>query len=276
MKKSLILLCISIALLCFISCSDTYKTDTGILKVEFLDAGQADCTLITLPDGRFILVDTATPDFKRELDKILKTKGVRDFAMVIFTHPHSDHIGNADDIVKKYGIEHLVMPDVSYQSTEYKNLSQAISDREIDVINPSPNDVYEFGGVKITFLAPVNDSYEDLNDHSVVFKLTYGESDFLFCGDISFVSEYEMLEMGLDVSCDVIKVAHHGSDISSSPAFLEKAMPGYAVITCENGNSSSLPESAVLNRLQSIGAEILKTCDGTVKITSDSKTIRVE
>ena len=276
MKRYIFLLSVSIIAFCFISCSNTDEINTDVLKVEIFDAGQGDCTLITLPDGKFILIDTATPDFKRRLNKLLKDKGVKDFAMVIFTHPHGNHIGNADDIVKEYGIEYLVMPNISYQSTEYENLSQAISDRKIDVINPSPNDVYEFGDVKITLLAPVNDSYEDLNDYSIVFKLTYGETDFLFCGDISFVPEYEMLEMGLDVSCDVLKVAHHGSDTSTSPAFLEKAMPRYAVITCENGNSSSLPESAVLNRLQSIGAEILKTCDGTVKITSDSKTIRVE
>ncbi len=254
--------------------AQTFATD-DMLRVDYIDVGQGDSILITTPDGVNMLIDAGEGEGKSgAVTSYLTQRGIDEIDTVIATHPHSDHINAMDEVLDSTEVEHFYMPDVSHTTKDFENMLDALEDVE-DIKAVKAGDTFSLGQqVSCRVLAPCSESYEDLNDYSVVLKLTYGETDFIFMGDAEALSEEEILAAGEDVSADVLKCGHHGSSSSSSPDFVEAVDPQYAVISCGVDNSYGHPDSETLSVLDSFGITVLRTDkQGTITIESDGNNI---
>ncbi|MCL1793996.1 MAG: MBL fold metallo-hydrolase [Oscillospiraceae bacterium] len=254
---------------------------SGNFAVHFIDVGQGDSILIQNPEGQYILIDTGERDQYDKLSAYLGHYNVKDFKYVVFTHPHSDHIGSADKIVKEYNIETLIMPNAVNTSKTFERLVSEIENKNLPVIQAVPGLNFNFGEAEFIILGPCLENYKDLNNFSVVVKMTYKESVFLFTGDMEKESENEVMEFceenNISLFADVLKVAHHGSSTSSQEIFLERIAPRYAVIFCGADNSYSHPNLKTVDRLVFSGAQVMRTdLEGDIVIVSDGEKLSVK
>ncbi len=271
------------------------------LSVHFIDVGQGDSQLIVTENKCTVLIDTGESTAKDELISYLKYYDISTIDYFIISHPHSDHAANAAAIIKEFDIKNFVMPDAISTSNFFYNAIEAISKEGSNIIvagscenkDPSyfafapegklffidPGYGFALDGARFTVLAPLSPSSDELNDASIVLRLDYHGTSFLFTGDAEEESEAEMLKKFdtelLDV--DVLKVAHHGSSTSSTKAFLNTVTPEYAVISCGEYNTYGHPHSKILNNLQKLGADIYRTDElGTVIFSTDGRDLAVK
>ena len=247
------------------------------IAVHFVDVGQGDCAIVETPDGN-ILIDAGTRQSENAIKRYIDGLGITEFAYAIFTHPHADHIGSAAALVEAYPIGSVIMPNAVSTSKTFDALLTAIEEKNCKVIEGKAGVHLTLGALAVDLLAPCRD-YDDLNNMSVVARLTYGDGSFLFTGDAEALSETDMLAEGIS-ACDVLKVGHHGSSTSSSEAFIEAVDPLIAVISVGEGNSYGHPHASTLDRLTARGTQILRTdlvgsitvtCDGTQYILETEK-----
>ena len=249
----------------------------GLFQVSFINVGQGDCILIKNPQNEFMLIDTGASDKYDILKTYLDNNKIEKFKYVVFTHPHADHIGSADKIVGAYGIETLIMPRVTHDTMTFVRLIEEIEAKNMGITPAEAGDEYIFGDARFTVLAPLGEYYDNINDHSVVIKMVYGNNSFLFTGDIESISESDIIESyGENISADVLKVAHHGSSTSSSREFLNFVKPDTAVILTD-GKSYGHPHAETLEKITDINAVILRSdLHGTIVITSDGESLNIE
>ena len=233
----------------------------GEVQFHFIDVGQGDAALIRTEKGD-ILIDAGTNSSEDELKAYLDRLGVTDIEYAVFTHPHEDHIGGADMVLNTYNVKNVILPDATSTSKTFERMMDAIEAEKCGVIEATPDKTFKVGELTGTILAPISTSYTETNDYSVVIRADYGETSVLFTGDAETHSEEEMLERyrfkGL-LDCDILKAGHHGSDTSSSQAFLDAVTPVYAVISVGEGNTYGHPIQAILARYEAMKAEILRT-----------------
>ncbi len=237
---------------------------SGTLEVYFFDVGQGDSELIRLPGGENILIDAGTSSTEDELVGELRSLGAETLDLVVATHPHADHIGGMAAVMDAFDVRQVVMPRISESDTPttktYENLLQSIADKGLTITPAEPGDeLLSSGGAVLTVLAPNGEDYGDLNNYSVVLRLTYGEDSFLFTGDAEEASEEEMLSLDWPLTATVLKCGHHGSETSTSPAFLDAVSPQYAVISCGVDNDYGHPDAVTLEKLEAAGAEVFRT-----------------
>lgn len=245
------------------------------LTVHFIDVGQADSILITMKDAAMLIDAGNNADSQLVVDYI-KDRGITTLDYVVATHPHEDHIGGMDAVINAFEVESIIMPRVDSTTKTFEDVLEAISNKGLKITPPVPGTKYSLGEAEFTILAPNSASYEDTNDYSVVIKLQYGATSFLFTGDAGFESEGEMLEKGYDLRADLLKVAHHGSKYSTSMEFLEAVQPKIAVISVGEDNDYGHPAPETIQRLRQAGAEIYRTDEsGTIIATSDGKAIEM-
>lgn len=246
---------------------------TDMAYVHFVDVGQGDAIIV---EGRDFNVLIDGGEGSSGLIPYIQNLGIKEFDYVVATHPHSDHIGGLPDVVYEYEIRNFLMPDAVHTTKTYEGLLTALSLREVPVSVPKTGDTFGNGEILFTVIAPNSAEYENLNNYSIGLKLQCGDVSYLFAGDAEALSETEMIERGYDLSADVYKVSHHGSNTSSTQAFLEKINPRYAVISLSKDNSYGHPHKEVIERLQNIGAEVIRTdIDGNIVIFTDGKNIEV-
>lgn len=242
------------------------------LVVHFLDVGQGDSAFIELPDGRCMLIDAGTSEYGTAIAETVSDYGYSMIDYVVATHPHADHIGGMTNVVESCNIGEIYMPRASTNTKTFENLLTSISDKGMSINTAKAGvEVYSDSSLKMEFLAPVSDSYDDLNNYSAVLKITYGSNSFLFTGDAEDISENEMLAYDYSaLSSDVLKVGHHGSDSSSTVEFLNAVQPQYAVLSCGQGNSYGHPHGEVIERLNAIGVHTYRTDQqGTTTVVCD-------
>lgn len=245
------------------------------LTVHFIDVGQADSILITMKDAA-MLIDAGNNEDSQLVVDYIKDRGITALDYVVATHPHEDHIGGMDAVINAFEVKSIIMPRVESTTKTFEDVLEAISNKGLKVTPPVPGTKYPLGEAEFTILAPNSEAYEDTNDYSVVIKLQYGATSFLFTGDAGFESEEEMLEKGYDLRADLLKVAHHGSRYSTSMEFLEAVQPKIAVISVGEDNDYGHPAPETLQRLRQAGAEIYRTDEsGTIIATSDGKAIEM-
>lgn len=251
------------------------------LAVHYIDVGQGDAILIQAPTGENMLIDAGPGSSEEDLVKYLKDFRVESLDYFVLTHPDEDHIGGADRVFESCTVSTVIMPECERDTKAYRNLIDAIeAEEDCEELAPQAGDVYTFcEGAAITVLSPLAEKYDDVNDYSVVLRMDYYESSFLFTGDAGTEVEEQMLgyweEEKLD--CDVLKVGHHGSYTSSSQAFLEAVTPQYAVISCGKSNKYGHPHAEITSRLENEGTEIYRTDRlGSIVLTSDGDTVTVE
>lgn len=250
--------------------------DTVILSVQFIDVGQADSTLITLSTGETMLIDAgeateATPIFE-ELDE----RNIDDIDILVATHPHSDHIGGMRSIVERYDIGRVLIPNMSSDSKTYTNMINSLNSKDITIDEAYAGYSFFLGSAQCIVVSPNAEDDKDANNESIVIYLDYGDTDFLFTGDMEEWAEDRVLDAHYYIDADVLKVAHHGSSTGSCEAFLAAVSPDYAVISCGLNNSYGHPHTDTLDRLYEIGARIYRTdVLGDVLFVSDGKTLTI-
>ena len=203
---------------------------TDSLTVQFLDVGQADSILIQV-GSHAMLIDAGNNNDSVGLVKYLKSQGVSNLDYVVGTHPHEDHIGGLDAVIKAFGIGKVLMPNATNNTATFEDVLDAIAAKGLKITAPKTGSDFDLGSAHFTILNPTDDSYTDLNEYSIVLRMTYGRFAFLFCGDAQAMNESEMLSSGMTLAADVLKVGHHGSDTSSTPAFLQAVSPKFAIIS---------------------------------------------
>ena len=243
----------------------------GEVQFHFIDVGQGDAALIRTEKGD-ILIDAGTNSSEDELKAYLDRLGVTDIEYAVFTHPHEDHIGGADMILNTYNVKNVILPDATSTSKTFERMMDAIEAERCGVIEATPDKTFKVGELTCTILAPISTSYTETNDYSVVIRADYGETSVLFTGDAETHSEAEMLERyrfkGL-LDCDLLKVGHHGSDTSSSQAFLDAVTPVHAVISVGEGNTYGHPKQEILARYEAMRITIHRTDkEGSIVFTT--------
>jgi len=256
--------------------SNTSDKNSGLI-VYFLDVGQADCTLIQLPNGEEVLIDAGNYGDGSYIKNYLENLNVDDIEYFILTHPHEDHIGSAREIINNFTVKKIYMPDVLASSNLYESTMLAIENKDIETIFAKPGlIIIDSPGLKLELLSPKSMYYSELNEYSAVARLEYDNTSFLFTGDAESVSELEMLGGGFNLDSDVLKVGHHGGRTSSSIDFLKAVTPEYSIISCGEDNSYGHPHIETLNRLSDIGSEIYRTDElGTIVAVSNGKDISI-
>ena len=286
MKKHNIFFSIVLLFCCifFISCNyitnDNKKTNTSIkdskqLKIHFIDVGQGDSTLIEI-NGYTLLIDAGPEASSKKLKNYLDKNGITKLDYVVATHPHEDHIGGMPEIIKNYKIDHFLGPKVTNNTDIFKNMVKELKSKSLKIQVLKKGDSLNLGeNVEFNILAPIEDNYEDDNNYSVVAKLSYKDTSFLFMGDAETLVESQLLRDKTDVKADVLKVGHHGSTSSSSKAFLKAVSPQYAVIFCGKNNKFGHPHKETIEKLQQADIKYFRTDkDGNIVITSDGKYIK--
>lgn len=251
------------------------------LKVWFFDVGQGDAQFLDFSDGNQILVDGG-PDGKalQGLGKAMPFYD-RDIDIMILTHPHKDHIFGLIEVLKRYKVGKIILPEVDFESAFYKEFLQIAREKNIPLGYLGDGDEIKIGEfAEFDFLSPrkndnnknftvENESFgakgQDLNDSSLVSKFIYGDNVILFMGDAGENIEKEILVKGHNIKADILKVGHHGSKYSSSEEFLKAVSPEYAVIQAGEDNKYGHPTEQTLERLSAIGSKILRNdLDGDI------------
>lgn len=259
------------------------ELDDGKLQLHMIDVGQADSFLLRIPDGenvKNILIDAGAPNTTRPttVTDYLSSLGIKELDLLVLTHPHYDHIGVAKSVIDSVTVRQVMIPDCDYSSKTWINILETIEKKNIEVIFPEVGQVMDMGEAKMKILAPSEKmlSGKEANDYSIVARVTYGETSFMFTGDAESDSEAEILKAfsKSDLKCNVLKVGHHGSSTSSSQAFLNAVSPEIALISCGKGNDYGHPHKETMQKLGDMGINIFRTDEtGTVILVSDGKTV---
>lgn len=253
--------------------SDNVNNNDDNLEIYYLDVGQADSILIRYLDNN-ILIDAGNNEDGEKLVSYFKSLGINDFKYVIATHAHEDHIGGMDDIIKSFSIEHYLMPNAISTTKTFEDVLDSLEDKDVLVSIPDIDSKFNVDNLEFSVIY-VGDDEKDLNNSSIVLRMIYKNTSYLFMGDATSKVEKEILEK--DIKSDVLKVGHHGSQYSSSAHFLKKVSPLYAIIQCGEGNSYGHPKDVTLEKLHKIGATIYRTdLDHTIKLISDGNNISFE
>ncbi len=253
--------------------------DDGDMSVSMLSVGQADASLISVGE-KHMLIDGGEIDESTKIISELNERGVKTIDIIIATHQHADHIGGLAQIIDMFEVDKIIMPKLQDSlvptSKTYENLLNAISRKGLSITPANVGDVYKLGDATVDILGPTQ-QFDNLNDMSVVAKITYGQSEFLFTGDAEDVAERSLVESGADIDCDVLSVGHHGSSTSTTKEFLEATTPQFAGISCGIDNSYGHPHEQVLRILDEYDVEVYRTdLMGTIEFTTDGNNITVD
>ena len=251
----------------------TINESSSNLKIYFVDVGQADCILIN-DNNEYGLIDAGNNEDGEKIVKYFKDLGITKFKYVFGTHAHEDHIGGMDNIIENFQIEHFYMPDTITTTRTFEEVLDALEEKNIAFETPEEDENLTFSDTVFKVLHVGKDK-RDLNDTSIVLKLTYKNTSYLFMGDATSSVEKDILDK--DIKSDVLKVGHHGSQYSSTISFLKKVSPKHAIIEVGKNNSYNHPKEVTLKKLEDLGTKIYRTDeDGTIILTSDGENMSFE
>lgn len=243
------------------------------MKVTFLDVGQGNATLVEI-DGKFMLIDGGDREYSSFVVSYLKERGVQALDYLIVSHYDADHLNGIVGALNVFPVGTIIAPDYSMDTRVYRSFKSKVEELGITPISPRVGDTFSFMGATMEVVGPANYNHKDVNDNSIVIKLTNGKNSFLFTADAEGTSEGEMLAQGVNLKADVCNVGHHGSTTSSTTEFLQAVNPTYGVISVGEGNSYGHPSQGALQRLQNQGITMFRTDEqGTIEALSDGITI---
>ena len=253
-----------------------WRMPRGGFSVHFVDVGQGEGAVVVY-DGKTLVIDAGMPENgPKMVDYLKNTLHVSTIDAIIGTHPHADHIGGLPDVIHAFRVKMLYSPVDAYESKTFEAMKRAADAEKLKITVPQAGQSFQLGGARVEFFAPLG-IYDDVNDLSLVVKITYGRTTFLFTGDAERPSEYDMADSSEDLSATVLKVGHHGSNTSTSYVFLRQVMPAYAVISCGKDNAYGHPHEEVLSRLSDAEATVYRTDEcGTIVCRSDGEKVVFE
>lgn len=260
--------------------AETPAQVSGGFALRVLDVGQGESVLIQTGEQN-ILIDAAERPEAPGIISYLGGCGVKKLDLVIATHPHADHIGGMADVLKEIPADEIVMPkltpDMVPTTASYRNLLQVVKEKGVKATYARPGKSYDIGGGAVLEVLGPAAEYDDLNDWSVVSRITYGSTSFLVTGDAEKRAELDILDTGARVSADVLVLGHHGSSTSSCDEFLDAVGPGRAAVTCGLDNDYGHPHRETVERLDDRGIRYFRTdLQGTIVFESDGKNITVQ
>lgn len=228
------------------------------LTVHFIDVGQGDCALLECGNA-YALIDAGYAENGGAVVAYLENLGVQRLNLVVGTHPHGDHIGGLPAVLKAYPADNVWFSAIPYVNSIVNDFLYAADKYAGGIQQPAPGQTFRLGGATITVLGPVRTDYEDVNDLSLVLMVQFGDTRFLFTGDMEQIAETDLLNSGADVKADVLKVGHHGSYSSTCYSFLREVAPTFAVICCGRANEYGHPHSEPMSRLRDADVTIFRT-----------------
>jgi competence protein ComEC len=255
----------------------TAPTDLSELKVHFIDVGQGDSTLLQFSDDGedfTILIDAGnwTGD---EVVQYLKMQHVKQIDIAVGTHPDADHIGQLDQVINTINVGEVWLSGNTNPSQTFQRLLKAIDSKAVEYYEPRMGDHFEVGPLKIDVLYPKTISEHD-NEESISLKLTYGEITFILTGDATTEDELKMLQSGIVMKADILKLGHHGSSTSTHPTFLREVNPDVAIYSAGLNNTYGHPHEEVVNLVQNSKISLYGTdVHGTVMVKTDGKEYQV-
>lgn len=241
-------------------------------EVHYIDVGQGDCSLV-LCDGYAMLIDGGEASESSKVFAYLKQHGVSHLDYMIASHAHSDHIGGLSGALNYATVDTAFCPVTDYDSKTFDSMVKYLDKQGVGITVPSAGDEFMLGSAHVQILGPQK-YYDEPNDTSIVLKVTYGETSFLFTGDAERTAEADILDAGYNLSSTVLKVGHHGSDTSTSYPFLREIMPEYAVIQVGKDNSYGHPTEDTLSRLRDADVKVYRNdLQGDIVCSSDGKVV---
>ena len=245
------------------------------LHVTFFDVGQGDSIFIETYRGNQILIDggpdaTVLSKLGRELPFYDRT-----IDLMVLTHPHADHVSGLLEVLKRYRVGRVLITNVSHDTNVYKQFLDEIKKQNISItLAQAGQQIWLDDATVLSVLLPQEflsgKTVKDVNESSVVTRLSFGSIDFILTGDAGIINERAMIAGGYTIDSEVLKVGHQGSRTSTDPGFLQAVSPDYAVISVGEDNRYGHPHQEVVDRLEASNLELLRTDkDGDVKFTSD-------
>ena len=243
------------------------------LEVTFIDVGQADSILLE-NEGHYMLVDAGNNEDGPKLVNYFKNQNIHQFDYVIGTHTHEDHIGGLDNIIEGFDINTFYMPDVITTTKTFEDVLDALGEKNVTLSIPKTNATFKLGDATVKVLYVGTEDESDLNDTSIVLKVTYQNVSFLLTGDASTKVEEKLNPA--DLESTVLKVGHHGSSTATNEKFLNTVNPKYAIISVGENNQYEHPHTTVLNTLAAHNITTYRTDqDGTIKVITDGTNIEI-
>lgn len=251
----------------------TSQDSVNKIIVHYIDVGQGDCIFIELPNRETLLIDAGTSKSYTDIITYIKNLGYVSIDYVVATHPHADHIGSMNKILRDFIVEQFYMPEVYPKTRMFGTMINTIKEKQIPVcLSRYGTIIIEQYDFSIKVLSPISEGYSNINNYSLVIKIDYGESEFLFTGDAEILIEEKLLYNNVDIDSDILKVGHHGSRSSSSEAFVKEVSPDIAVISCGTNNKYGHPHAETINTLVEQDIEFYQTNEvGTIVIEADEK-----
>ncbi len=257
-----------------ISSSEPTVPKGSSFEVHYIDVGQADAALV-ICDGNYMLIDGGNPEDSNLIYTYLKKQNIEKLHTIVCSHAHDDHVGGLPAAVHNFEFENVYAPERENDIDAYNSFKNKVVEKGITIKNPKPGESFEFGSSIVEFYGPVYDT-TDLNNTSIVLKITYGETSFLFTGDAEREEEQDILNKNFDLSATVLKVGHHGGATSTTYPFLREVMPKYAVISVGKNNQYHHPTEDVLSRLRDADVNVYRTdLNGDIIAKSDGKTVTI-
>ena len=254
------------------------KDDTDYSKhsfaIHYIDVGQGDAALVVC-DDKTMLIDGGKPSASSIIYTYLKNLNIDYLDCIVASHADDDHIGGLSAPLAKMKVGNVIAPETEADTRSYNSLKTKTEEQGLTIQHPKPGDSMDLGSSKIEFYGPITESESDRNNGSIVMKIIYGDTSFLFTGDAEREEEQEILNAGYDLSATVLKVGHHGSKNSTTYPFLREIMPQYAVISVGD-NSYGHPTEDTLSRLRDADVKVYRTdMQGDIIATSDGKTVTI-
>lgn len=242
------------------------------MQVHFLDVGQGLSILVQLGD-EVLIYDGGERHASSFVVSYLEDLGITEIDYMISSHYDSDHVSGLIGCLNTFDVKNVIGSNYVHSSSLYTSFMDAVKEEGLKMQYPKVGTKYAFGDAVITILAP-KEIGKDSNANSVAIKLSYEESDFIFTGDADYGSERQMVASGINLDCEVLSLAHHGSSTGNSSLFLEKTVPEWAVISCSKDNDYGHPHVEVVELLEAMEIDVFRSdVQGTVIATTDGKTI---
>ena len=262
----------------FTSLYNKTNSNSNYLTVYFIDVGQGDCILVNV-NGYNLLIDSGPSSARKSLLGYLDKLSISKFDYVIATHPHEDHIGNMDAIIRKYHIGKFLAPKVTASTLTFENMVTALNDKnlKISVISTGSNSINLGKEASIMFYTlPNTNIYDELNLYWPIIKLTYKNISFLFTGDAELKNEEFLIKNEINLRSHILKIGHHGSSSSTCEAFLNSVNPKVAIISVGSNNKYGHPAASTLNLLKNYHIKVYRTdLLGNIILKSDVSSFSV-